>query len=181
MIGLLTWPTYGTWLAGPARGWVDHGSVQSDAALPEPEEALSALRRRNLKWPAVRLEFEQRRLILADLARVAQLRRFTPQVAAVAADHVHLLLAVDEGRDMPRLVQLIKGALSRALTVAAGDRPAISTAGGGLRYHKWWTRQYSFRLVEDDQIVETVRRVLAGHAAQGAAVRTDWPDQAAGP
>jgi len=181
MIGLLTWPAYGTWLAGAARGWVDPGRVQEDIALPEPEEALSALRRRSLKWPAVRLEIEQRRLILVDLARLARLRRFTPLVAAVAADHVHLLLAVDEGRDMPRLVQLIKGALSRALTVAAGDRPAISTAGGGLRYHKWWTRQYSFRLVEDERIVETVRRTLAVHEAQGAAVQTDWPDRTADP
>ena len=49
MIGLLTWPAYGTWLAGAARGWVDPGSVQKDATLPEPEEALSALRRRSLK------------------------------------------------------------------------------------------------------------------------------------
>jgi REP element-mobilizing transposase RayT len=181
MIGLLTWPASGTWLAGAARGWVDPGSVQKDTALPEPEEALSALRRRSLKWPAVRLEIEQRRLILVDLTRVARLRRFTPLVAAVAADHVHLLLAVEEGRDIPRLVQLIKGALSRALTVAAGDRPAISTAGGGLRYHKWWTRQYSFRLIKDERILPALRNRLLEHESQGAAVQADWPDRTAGP
>ena len=180
MIGLLTWPAYGTWLAGAARGWVDPGRVQEDTTLPEPEEALSALRRRSLKWPAVRLEIEHRRLILVDLARVARLRRFMPLAAAAAADHVHLLLAVEEGRDMPRLVQLIKGALSRALTVAAGDRPAISTAGGGLRYHKWWTRQYSCRLVEDERILPAIRNRLLEHESQGAAVQEDWPPAISG-
>jgi REP element-mobilizing transposase RayT len=176
MIGLLTWPAYGTWLAGPARGWVDPGSVQKDAALPEPDEASSERRRRSLKWPAVRLDAARRRVIIDDLPRIAALRRFRPLIAVAAVDHVHLLLAVDEGRDIPRLVQLIKGALSRALTVAAGDRPAISTAGRGLLHHKWWTRQYSFRLVEDDQVVEAMGVVLTEHAAVGATVRADWPD-----
>lgn len=180
MIGLLTWPAYGTWLEGPARGWVDPGCVQKDAVLPEPDEALSARRRRSLKWPAVRLDDALRRVIIDDLARIAELRRFRPLIAAAAADHVHLLLAVEAGRDIPRLVQLTKGALSRALTVAAGDRPAISTTGRGLLHHKWWTRQYSFRIIENDRIADSVRRTLAGHVAQGAAVETDWPDRTAG-
>jgi REP element-mobilizing transposase RayT len=176
MIGLLTWPAYGTWLPGPARGRVDPGAVQVYATPPEPDEALSANRRRSLKWPAVRLDDARRRVILDDLARIAEIRRFRPVIAVAAADHVHLLLEIEEGRDVTRLVQLIKGALSRALTVATGDRPAISTTGRGLLHHKWWTRQYSFRLVEDDRVLQALRTALAEHEPQGAAVRMDWSD-----
>ncbi|MDY7110395.1 MAG: transposase [Planctomycetota bacterium] len=179
MIGLLTWPAYGTWLPGPARGWVDPGSRQQDTTPPEPDEALSAHRRRALKWPPVRLDDHHRRVILDDLGRIAEVRRFRPLLAVAAVDHVHLLLEVEEGRDIPRLVQLIKGALSRVLTVATGDKPAISTAGRGLLHHKWWTRQYSFRLVEDDQILQALRRALMEHEARGAAVRAEWSDHPA--
>ena len=54
MIGLLTWTTYGTWLSGPARGWIDLGrSAQADA-LPEPDEVISQQRRRSLNIGAKR-------------------------------------------------------------------------------------------------------------------------------
>jgi hypothetical protein len=176
MIRLLTWPTYGTWLPGPGRGWVDPGAVQTDDTLPEPDATLSSHRRSSLKWPAVTLDNDQQRLILDDIARVGALRGFVPRLAVAAPDHVHLMLAADERADLHRMIQLTKGALSRLLTVAAGDAPAVSAAGDALAFHKWWTRQYSFRVIRDVSVNDAVREVLMAHARKDATVRSEWPD-----
>jgi REP element-mobilizing transposase RayT len=157
MVGLLTWPAYGTWFARPLRGWVDRGGASLDRGLPEPTRSAVAGRQR-LKWPALRLDEAQCALVISDLGRIAALRGFDLLMAVAAADHVHALLACAADRDIPRLVQLIKGSLSRTLTVAAGDPPASSVRGAVLDHHKWWTRQYSFITIGD---APTLRRVVA--------------------
>jgi REP element-mobilizing transposase RayT len=173
---LLTWTAWGTWLPGPARGWVDPGSAQRTADLPEPDRRLSARRRHALKWPAARLDDAQRRLVLGDLLRIAQLRAFAPLVAVIDEDHAHLLATFAIARDQSpsRLVQLVKGSLSRTLSVAAGDAPPTTTLGAPLPHRKWWSPQYSLRRVPDDDAREAVKRGLVAHAQQGASIRTTW-------
>jgi REP element-mobilizing transposase RayT len=177
MIGLLSWTTFGTWLPGPARGCVDRGAVQIDQPLPKPDEALSANRRRSLRWPAVRLDEAARAAILEDLPRVARLRRFQVHVLVIAADHVHLVIEFDDDdRDVDRLIQLIKGALSRKLSVAAGDEPARSTRDHRLPYHKWWTRQHSFRIIRDAEAFDNVREQLLDHRGEEVTIQIDPRD-----
>jgi REP element-mobilizing transposase RayT len=91
-------------------------------------------------------------------------------MVAAAPDHVHVLLSCEPDREVPRLVQLIKGALSRALTVSAGDKPAMSTGGRALIHHKWWTRQYSFRWISDRPTLDRVVRAIKAHEATGGTV-----------
>jgi REP element-mobilizing transposase RayT len=160
--GLLTWPAYGTWLPGPARGWVDPGSVLRDEPLPEPDHVESIRRRGGLKWPPVTLDAPQRTALIEEMPRIAELRSFDAQAMAVAEDHVHLLLQTQR-EDIPRLVQLTKGALSRRLTVLAGDHPASGASGEELRHHKWWARQYSCRVSGDASVIEGIRRRLEAH------------------
>ncbi len=161
MLGLLTWPTYGTWFGGHGRGWIDKGCVFT--GVPEPTR-----RGRSRKWPPVRLPAALCKVIVDDLARIARLRGFELLVAAVAADHVHVLIGCEPDRDIPRLVQLVKGALSRALSVAVGDEPAWSERGEELTHHKWWTRQYSFVPISDSDALHRVVDALAEHEAIGA-------------
>jgi REP element-mobilizing transposase RayT len=118
----------------------------------------------------VRLDHRQQAVVVRDLARVAALRHFELHVVAAAPDHVHVLLSCAPDRDVPRLVQLVKGAASRALTVAGGDEPARSTRGRQLVHHKWWTRQYSFRWVADGAAVRRVAAALRAHAGTGVTV-----------
>ena len=168
MLGLLTWPAYGTWFARPDRGWIDR---QEGAAKAVPEPTRShAHGRQRLKWPPVRLDERQQVVVTGDLARVAPLRHFELHLVAAAPDHVHVLLSCEPDRDVPRMVQLIKGALSRALTVAAGDETAKSTRGRELVHHKWWTRQYSFRWIEDGPTLQRVVQALRAHADENATV-----------
>ncbi|UCD73802.1 MAG: transposase [Phycisphaerales bacterium] len=173
MIGLLTWTTWGTWLGEPARGWIDRGGVlrgDDPGALPGPDEEASRKRRRGLKWPAAMLTADQRRLIIKDLRRIAELRRFELMGLAATENCVRVLLACDDDRDIERLVQLIKGALSRMLTVAAGDAPASSPGGGSLVHHKWWPRHYSFLRVGDQPAQKAIVETLRTGADAGATV-----------
>ncbi len=178
MFGLLTWPCYGTWLAGPGRGCVDPGRALLDEPPPEPDERVSLSRRQSLKWPAVELAAPEQRIIMVDLLRIAEIRRFEVLVAVAAIDHVHILFRVADDRDIARLVQLTKGALSRALAVGSSDTPSVSAKPSAktLPFRKWWTRQYSFRSTRDNVVAAVMRRRLADHEATDALVVADWPD-----
>ena len=101
--------------------------------------------------------------VIGDLARIASLRRFELHAIVAAEDHIHVLLSCEANRDIPRLAQLIKGSLSRSLTVAAGDEPARSTHGEVLPHHKWWTRQYSFTALHEHEPVERLLEQLMAH------------------
>jgi len=168
MVGLLTWPAYGTWFARPNRGWIDREGNEPEV-LPEPTRS-HARGRQRLVWPPVTLDERRQAVVIRDLARIASLRHFELHMIAAAPDHVHVLLSCEPDRDVPRMVQLIKGALSRALTVAAGDETAKSTRGGDLVHHKWWTRQYSFRWIEDGPTLQRVVQALRAHADENTTV-----------
>ncbi len=166
MVGLLTWPAYGTWFPYQGRGRIDTEPDQSAPLIPEPLPIDAARQPKHAPWPAVRLDEHQRRGVAEDLKRIAELRRFERLVVVVAMDHVHILLRCDEGRDIPQMVQLIKGALSRKLTVLAGDAPPRSTSGKVLPHHKWWTRQYAFMPVESRNMLDHLWPELLAHNEQ---------------
>ena len=161
MYGVLTWPAYGTWFATRRRGWVDRDGGGDPCTVPEPDRHARVER----SWPTVRLDAARRDLVIRDLGRIASLRDFEVHMVVAAADHVHVLLSIDDQRDVPRLVQLVKGSLSRTLTAAAGDEPARSRQGEPLRHHKWWSRQYSFIPVEGRENLDRVTAALADHDA----------------
>ncbi len=164
---LITWPTYGNWFAGYGRGCLDLDPASIGQTLPEPTLCGETAGQPSSPWPAVRLAEKQRRVVLADLPRVASLRAFIVDRAVVAPTFVHLLIELDHQRDLRRLVQLVKGALSRALTVAAGDRLPFDATGAPLPHHKWWSRQYACLRITDDAL----RRCIAGALERRAAHR----------
>ena len=156
MIGLLTWPTYGTWFAGRGRGWVDATARGPLRRLPEPRRRGRPSRQR---WPTVGLDADQRAVVIEDLKRVAALREFELLLAVAAEDHVHVLLGCAADRDIHRLVQLVKGSLSRTLSVA-GRAPQPPPS---LPHMKWWSRQYSFRTIADRASLECALADLEAH------------------
>ncbi len=149
---MLTFPAYGHWLPGSGRGWIDPGKVLANNNFPTPDEEISAERRRSLIWPARQLTIPQQRLIIQDLHRIADLRKIRLIAATPHTNCVQVLMKHNADEHIPRQVQLIKGALSRCLTVAEGDHPARSTQDRPLIHHKWWTRQYSWLIVQDHDL-----------------------------
>ena len=89
MLGLLTWPAYGTWFARADRGWIDRDGGEAEA-VPEPTRS-HAQGRQRLVWPPVRLDERQQTVVIGDLARIASLRSFELLMVAAAPDHVHVL------------------------------------------------------------------------------------------
>ena len=55
MVGLLTWPAYGSWFPCIRRGWIDQDPDGELQTLPEPTRS-SIDRKERLKWPPVRLD-----------------------------------------------------------------------------------------------------------------------------
>ena len=53
MVGLLTWPAYGTWFARPDRGWIDREGGEA-GTVPEPMRSHTRARQQ-LKWPPIDL------------------------------------------------------------------------------------------------------------------------------
>ncbi len=166
MVGLLTWPTYGTWFPGRGRGRIDPQPDQPVRGVPEPVPIDAARQPRDAPWPPVRLDDHQRRAVAKDLTRIAELRDFKLHLVVVAEDHVHVLLSGEPQGDIPRLVQLIKGALSRKLTVVAGDTPPRSSSGRALPHHKWWTRQYAFLTIDNRATLDHIWPELLAHTQQ---------------
>lgn len=168
MLVLISWTVYGAWLDAPARGWIERGGGNAGGAVPEPSAELAEQRRKDLKWPAVRLTSGQRRVVVDDLDRVASIRELVLHRTVVAPDHVHVLLSCADDRDLPRLVQLTKGALSRALTVAAGDPVPRDRRGGAVGHQRWWSHQYSAVPVRDDAHHDAIERGLDRCAAEAS-------------
>jgi REP element-mobilizing transposase RayT len=174
MEAVLSWTVYGAWFDAPGRGRIERSGAGPAAAVPEPRPELAAERVDELKWPPVRLDERQRRAVLEDLRRVAELRSFELGAAVVAPDHVHVLLRCEDDRDVPRLVQLTKGALSRALSVAAGDPAAADRGGATAAHHRWWSHQHSFLVLDEATrapVLESLRRCAAGEE------RTVWGER----
>jgi REP element-mobilizing transposase RayT len=161
---LVTWPTYGHWFAGHGRGCIPLDAGALGDALPEPTLCGEAVGQPPSRWPAVQLSDQQRRVVRADLARIAALRDFAIAGVVIAPTFVHLLIRIDPERDLSRLVQLVKGALSRALTVAAGDRLPTDATGASLPHHKWWSRQYACLRIGDEGLRERVAGMLERHS-----------------
>lgn len=143
MEALITWPTYGNWLPGHGRGGFEIDPTSISESLPQPTNCGVEVGQPPSPWPMVRLDAAQQETVLRDLQRVAELREFVLNCALIAPTFVCILIIIDEQRDLNRLVQLIKGATARALTVAAGDELPTDAHGETLPHYKWWSRQHA--------------------------------------
>jgi len=84
---MLTWTTYGTWLRGDLRGWIDKGKT-----LP-PEPALEAWDRTRLRYPPFLLPREKRWLAGALVGRVVAGLNARVRALTVGTWHVHVVIS----------------------------------------------------------------------------------------
>ena len=122
---LITWTTYGTWLAGDERGFVSN--VYSDDGGPEVrhnivgtecDRAITGLERyvrdRMLDDPFY-LNEEQARTMIEQYLETSRIRKFELCAAAVMSNHTHLLLGAPGDPDPDELRELYKSWATRAL------------------------------------------------------------------
>jgi len=121
----LTWTTYGTRLAGGAGGFVSNVYAEDggpevrhnvpgtpcDASMPLLEQYI---RDRMLAGP-FHLNRDQAAVLIAQYQETSRVRRYELCVAAVMADHTHLVVGVPGDPDPHHLRELFKSWATRAL------------------------------------------------------------------
>jgi hypothetical protein len=145
---MLTMTTYGTWLRGDARGWVDHGVIYP------PNLALEAADRALMSHPPFLFDVEQLAQVGEWIGR-ALVDRLGQHIWAITVQtwHVHLVIGATQ-KELGRVVKCAKDAVRWGL---APGRPI-------------WSQRYDKRFCFDSASVARRVRYVERHN-----VRLGWP------
>jgi REP element-mobilizing transposase RayT len=149
---LITWTTYGTWLAGDDRGFVSN--VYSDDGGPEVrhnspgtdcDSSVTGLemyvRDRMLDDP-FHLSEQQANTLISQFQETSRIRKYELCTASIMYNHMHLLIGVPGDPDPHRLRELFKSWATRALL----KQWKLPKSG------EFWTAKGSVRKKEGDAI-----------------------------
>ncbi|MBX3427645.1 MAG: transposase [Pirellulales bacterium] len=136
---LITTTTYGTWLPGDARGYVEGGRI-----LP-PAPRLAAYASRQLRREPMLLSELQRHRVFESLCAAADEFAYRLSDIVVETTHVHWIVGHDDA--MAAMVGRLKTRTRQALQVG-----------------RVWTNGYCGRRLETLAELQTAREYLASHA-----------------
>ena len=143
----LTWPTYGTWLPGDARGWVRRGrGIQP----PNPVLALEA--RARMAEDACRLDVEQRQLVEATIAEHCRIRGWALHAVQCRTNHVHVV--VSAGRHPDDVRDQFKAWCTRKLRKLEANRATANRESNSKPRERWWAERGSGRYINDLESLE---------------------------
>jgi REP element-mobilizing transposase RayT len=133
----LTWVTYGTWLPGDRRGWVEyHRGWQ----LPDPVREIEAAA--SMAEDACRLSVAQREAVERQIAETCRFRGWHLHTVNCRSNHVHVV--VSAGDVPPKKVR--------------GDLKAWATRRLKRQFdaarENWWAERGSIRFVFDEEGLE---------------------------
>ena len=134
----LTWTTYGSWLPGDARGWVDdHGQTR------EPSPGLAHNARLLMPEQSVVLTTHQRHVVEDAIVEQCTFRGWTLHAVNCRTTHVHVVVSTGE-RITHRVMGRFKAWCSRRLSEGFHSK------------RKWWTKGGSMRRLYDHRAIEAV-------------------------
>ena len=93
----MTWSTYGTWLPGDDRGWIEYGQGWQ---VPDPIRKLEAAAR--MTEDACRLDAEQRAVVERQIAETCRFRGWELHVVNCRSNHLHVVVTADQD---PKIVR----------------------------------------------------------------------------
>jgi hypothetical protein len=144
----LTWTTYGTWLPGDGRGWVER---PGQFRLPDPRRETAA--RALLKEEPCVLTLEQRHLVEATITKHCAIRKWHLHVVNCRTNHVHVVVSADLH---PKVVRdQFKAWCTRRLKEL--QRAGNADAAQAIRKN-WWTFGGSQRWLNDE---DSLREAIA--------------------
>jgi hypothetical protein len=119
----LTWPTYGTWLPGDERGWVEY---RHGWQLPDSIRKLEAEAR--MTEDACTLDTEERTLVEATIAEHCRIRGWELHAVNCRTNHLHVVVTADPGPGPgSRPVQSVVYAPAQGI---AGETARVHGCGG---------------------------------------------------
>lgn len=145
----LTWTTYGTWLPGDERGWVEKPG-QFRAPDPERQEAA----RRLMTEPALTLDMQQRSIVEATIADHCRIRGWQLHKVSARTQHVHVVVTAP-GRDPEVVMDQFKAWCTRRL------KERERSLGKAKVRLNWWTQGGSKRWLNDADSLEAAIRYVA--------------------
>ncbi len=136
---LVTSTTYGNWLPGDSRGFVDkHDQFGTPFDVPQPK--LKRYAESVMQRAAIWLNHNQAERILESWKTETKKKRWYLFVVAIMPNHFHLVIAALHGTDKATLLRTLKSRASFALNKAFGKRT-------------WWTTSGSVRFCFDEPAV----------------------------
>lgn len=136
----MTWTTYGTWLPGDQRGWVQHGK-----GFQPPDAGLQTVARSKLTESPCHLSDDHRHIVQTTIADHCKIRGWTLLAANCRSNHVH---AVVNGHASPdKMMDEFKAWCTRKLKKWEQEQ-------GKRERKKWWTEKGSIRMLNDMSSVE---------------------------
>jgi len=133
----LTWNTYGTWLPGDARGWVEY---QKGWQLPDPIRELEAFAKQT--EDACRLNPEQRRAVEKQIGETCSLRKWILHAVNCRSNHTHAVITAP----------LITPKTVRS-TLKAWATRCLKEQFDAAR-DNWWAERGSIRHLDDEDSPE---------------------------
>jgi hypothetical protein len=137
----LTWTTYGSWLPGDPRGWVNK---PGDFREPDPSRERTAA---NLLTESVlTLTVDQRRLVEETIAAHCRIRGWHLHAVNARTQHVHAVVTAP-GRSPDDVMDQFKAWCTRKLKER---ERSLGTADNSVRQN-WWTQRGSKRRINKQQ------------------------------
>ncbi len=140
----LTWTTYGTWLPGDERGWVEKpGQYQA------PDEKRKVKARRLMTETALTLDVEQRRIVEDTIRDHCRIRGWQLHAVNARTQHVHVVVTAP-GRTPDDVMDQFKAWCTRRLKEHERSRLPAGTHARA----NWWTQRGSKLWLNDARSVE---------------------------
>ena len=140
----LTWSTYGTWLPGDERGWVEY---RHGWKLPDPIRKLEAEAR--MTEDACVLDDEQRSVVEKTIADHCRIRGWELHAVNCRTNHLHVVVSSDRHPDEVR--KQFKAWCTRRLREL--ERKGSSAPEEAAR-ENWWAERGSRRYINDEESLE---------------------------
>jgi REP element-mobilizing transposase RayT len=138
----ITWNTYGTWLPGDERGWVEY---RHGWQLPDPVRQLEAAAK--MTEDACRLNDEQRAAVEEQVAETCRIRTWTLHEVNCRSNHLHVVVTA------PLDPKLVRGQLKAWCTRKLKQLAASTTRCADVR-DNWWAERGSQRFINDEASLE---------------------------
>jgi REP element-mobilizing transposase RayT len=140
---LITWTTYGSWLPGDERGWVefDVSGIQAGDLVRQ------AAARARMREEPVLLDAAQRALVESTIRDHCALRQWQLHAVNARSNHVHVVVTAQIPPE--QVVNQFKAWCSRRLSEQFGSRK------------RWWTHYGSTKWInEESYLHNAIRYVL---------------------
>jgi len=138
----LTWHTYGSWLPGHERGWVERDTP----GIQPPNDGRQAVAQEAMTTEAVTLDEDQRAIVAATIRDHCRIRAWTLHAVHVGSTHVHVVVTAD--RDPKDVLDQFKSWCSRRLNEKAGVKG------------RWWVYHGSTKWINDEAYLANAVRYV---------------------